>query len=62
MMYMRNPPFNPSLASTYHHYATANRDENARLDIKARGFEGLPQQCAYFDVRVFTLPRIVALN
>ena len=28
-------------------YATAN------MDVKARGFWGIPQQCAYFDVRVF---------
>ncbi len=33
--------------------ATANRDENARLNIRARRFWGLPQQCAYFDARVF---------
>ena len=27
-------------------YATANVDDNARLDVKARGFWGIPQQCA----------------
>ena len=33
--------------------ATANREDNARLDIKARGFWGTPHLCAFFDVRVF---------
>ncbi len=46
------PPLQP-LSGEHLPYATANRDENARLDIKARGFWGVPQQCAYFDVRVF---------
>ena len=31
-------------------YATANREDAARLDVRARG---LRQQCAFFDVRVF---------
>ena len=34
-------------------YATANREDAARLDVRARGFWGLRQQCAFFDVRVF---------
>ena len=41
------------LSGEYLPRATANREDNARLDIKARGFWGTPQQCAYFDVRVF---------
>ena len=32
-------------------HSTANREDQARLDVKARGFWG-PQQCAYFDVRI----------
>ena len=33
--------------------ATANREDNARLDVKVRGFWGTPHQCAFFEVRVF---------
>ncbi len=29
------------------------RDDQARLDVKARGFGGPPQQSAYFDVKIF---------
>ncbi len=34
-------------------YSTANSDDQARLDVKARGFWGPQQQSAYFDVRIF---------
>ena len=34
-------------------YSTANVEENARLDVRARGFWGLRQQGAFCDVRVF---------
>ena len=34
-------------------YSTANTEENARLDVRARGVWGLRQQSAFFDVRVF---------
>ena len=34
-------------------YLTTNQDDSARLDIRANGFWGLPQQQPYFDVRVF---------
>ena len=34
-------------------HASANRDAEARLDIKARGFWGGAFECAFFDVRVF---------
>ncbi len=34
-------------------YSTANSDDQARLDIKARGFWGAAQQSAFFDVRIF---------
>ena len=34
-------------------YATANREEHARSDIKARGFWGSNRQCAFFDIKVF---------
>ena len=34
-------------------YATSNREDTARLDVSARCFWGLRQQCAFFDVRVF---------
>ena len=33
--------------------ATANREDSARLDVRACGFWGLQQQSAFFDVRVF---------
>ena len=33
-------------------YATANREDSARLDVRAGGFWGLSQQSAFFDVRV----------
>ena len=46
------PPLQP-LSGEHLTYATANRDDSARLDIKARGFWGLRQQCAYFDIRIF---------
>ena len=34
-------------------YATANIEDNARSDIRARGFWGSRQQCAFFDIKVF---------
>ena len=34
-------------------HASANRNAEARLDIKARGFWGGAFKCAFFDVRVF---------
>ena len=34
-------------------YGSANVQDDARLDIKARGFWGERHQCAFFDVRVF---------
>ena len=42
-----------STSSEHLSHATANREYNARLDVKARGFWGAPHQCAFFDVRVF---------
>ena len=33
-------------------HSTANREDQARLDVKVRGFWG-PQQCTYFDVQIF---------
>ena len=34
-------------------YKTANRDDNARLDIAANGFWGRRFERSYFDVRIF---------
>ena len=34
-------------------HASANRDPEARLDVKARGFWGGAFECEFFDVRVF---------
>ena len=34
-------------------YRTANREDNARLDVAADGFWGISGQRAFFDVRVF---------
>ena len=34
-------------------YSTVNRDDYALLDVKARGFWRVRQQCTYFDVIVF---------
>ena len=36
------------------HYATANREDGARLDVVARDFWGQNRQRAFFDVRVFS--------
>ena len=36
-------------------YKTANRDDNARLDIAANGFRGGRFERSYFDVRILTL-------
>ena len=46
------PPLQPLSGEQLPH-ATTNREDNARLDIKARGFWRTPQQRAYFNVRVF---------
>ena len=46
------PPLQ-TLSGEHLPHATANRENNARLDVKARGFWGTPHQCAFFDVRVF---------
>ena len=35
--------------------ATANREDEARLDISARGFWGSQSERAFFDVRIFNL-------
>ena len=35
------------------HYATANVDDEARLDVSAHGFWGSRHQKAFFDVRIF---------
>ena len=35
------------------HYRSSNRANDARLDIKAKGFWDCRHQNAYFDVRVF---------
>ena len=34
-------------------FATSNREDNARADIRARGFWGSHRQCAFFNVKVF---------
>ena len=34
-------------------YRTSNTEDNARLDIVAKGFWDCVQQSAFFDVRVF---------
>ena len=46
------PPLQP-LSGESLSFSTANREDSARLDVRARGVWGLPQQDAYFDVRVF---------
>ena len=46
------PPLQP-LSGESLSFSTANREDSARLDVRARGFGGLPQQDAYFDVSVF---------
>ena len=35
------------------HYSSANKEDGARLDVRATGFWGDRYQQAYFDVRVF---------
>ena len=34
-------------------YRSANTEDGARLDVRARGFWGTCHEVAYFDVRVF---------
>jgi len=46
------PPLQPLTGESLS-FSTANTEAGARLDVKARGFWGLRQQEAYFDVRVF---------
>ena len=46
------PPLQPLFAEFLSN-STANRDDAARLDIRACGFWGLQQQSAFFDVWVF---------
>ena len=46
------PPLQ-ALSGEHLSHATANREDNARLDVKVRGFWNTPHQCAFFDVRVF---------
>ena len=41
------------LSGEQFHRLSANRDPEARLDVKARGFWGGTFECAFFDVRVF---------
>ena len=36
--------------------ASAKKDDEARLDIRVRGFWGIRQQDAFFDVRVLAIP------
>ena len=47
------PPLQPLSGETLN-YRTANRDDGARLDIRARGFWNRSQD-AFFDVRIFHL-------
>ena len=35
------------------HYLSANQEEHARSDIRARGFWGSTHQFAFFDIKVF---------
>ena len=46
------PDLQPLTGETLSHQ-TANRQDNARLDIQAQGFWGERRQDAFFDVRVF---------
>ena len=46
------PPLQ-ALSGEHLTHDTANREDNARLDVKTRGFRGTSHQCAFFDVRVF---------
>ena len=57
------PPLQPLSGETLS-YTTANRDDSARLDIRAFGFWGLPQQQAFFDVKFTILMHLhtVVLN
>ena len=34
-------------------FASANHEDNARADTRARGFWGGNRQCSFFDVKVF---------
>jgi len=46
------PPLQP-LDNEPLHYATANREDGAHLDVVARDFWGQNRQCAFFDIGVF---------
>ena len=41
------------LTGEHIHLRSANTDDGARLDVRARGFWGHSSQCAFFDVRIF---------
>ena len=43
----------PALDSEPLWYATANREDGARLDVVARDFWGVNRQHGFFDIRVF---------
>ena len=52
-MFVRNPLFSHSLENPRPSQLPTNREDSARRYVRARGFWGLPQQDAYFDVRAF---------
>ena len=41
------------LPGEHMHLRSANTEDGARLDVRARGFWGHSSQCAFFDVRIF---------
>ena len=41
------------LTGEHMHLRSANTEDGARLDVRARGFWGHSSQCAFFDVRIF---------
>jgi len=45
-------PLQPLTGETLR-FATANREDEARVDVAAAGFWGCNHQKAYFDVKVF---------
>ena len=46
------PPLQPLTGETLR-FATANREDEAHVDVSAAGFWGYKYQKAFFDVKVF---------
>ena len=55
------PPLQPLTGETRLRFATANREDEARVDVSAAGFWGYKYQKAFFDVKVFNATECVCI-